>query len=495
MTEIIGISIYVGIALGLGLAFTLGFGIMLHAGSLIRKEPLPLLFFAIIIAIMAAPIATGRLLTAGLAVSEASFEEIGSSFWLTRVLTLGVLILCAERFFRFFLHREWTSVHSWGLFWAFVAFAISNQILNGIFGATPSFNHKVLYAFLIYFSVFLVAQSQPERCFRFARVALLMFFVVSILVAVVKPGLVIEKGYLGGIPGIPFRYYGLATHANTMGPLTVVFMICLWRFPFRSRWVNLFSWFLASTSLILTQSKTTIFVAIVIGLFLMIYRYQGRIVQSFRGGRSSLLILITACVCFTLSLAILAAWLGADVVGRMIYQVDQASGGGVTTLTGRTNIWTIAWKEFLANPLFGYGPSIWGYFYRLSIGMNYAYSAHNQLLQSLSSAGLVGAAGLIFYASMLVIYALRAAPLSGGISVALVGLMLFRSFTEIPFATSNAMQSEFFMHLLALVACIGFLPAKQSESARPAFAPAVSGTMGTTMLAGTSLGRPGDEDH
>ena len=44
------------------------------------------------------------------------------------------------------------------------------------------------------------------------------------------PTLVIDKAYAGGI-GIPIRYYGLATHANTLAPLAVVFMICLWRFP------------------------------------------------------------------------------------------------------------------------------------------------------------------------------------------------------------------------------------------------------------------------
>ena len=117
---------------------------------------------------------------------------------------------------------------------------------------------SVLYAFIIYFCIFLVAQSQPERCFRFARAALLFFFICSALAAVVIPSVVIQTGYVGGMLGFPFRYYGLATHANTMGPLALVFMICLWRFPFHSRWVNLFSWFLVTTSLVLTQSKTTI---------------------------------------------------------------------------------------------------------------------------------------------------------------------------------------------------------------------------------------------
>ena len=94
------------------------------------------------------------------------------------------------------------------------------------------------------------------------------------------------------------------------------------------------------------------------------------------------------------------------------------------------------------------------------IGIKTANSAHNQLLQSLSSAGILGLAGLLFYSSVLAVYALRAAPLSGGISVALVGLMFLRGFLEAPFTSSNAITSDFFAHLLALAACVGFLPPK-----------------------------------
>ncbi len=454
--QIFGFSIYLGIALALAVAFTLGLGFMLHAGTHIRKEPLPLLFFGIVAALMASPIATGRFISAGMGKSEASFEDIGSSFWFNRLITVGIILLCAERLIRFIMRREWTWIHSWGLLWAFVAFCLTNEILNGIFGAYPSFQHKVLYAPLLYFSVFLVAQSQPERCFLIVRSTLLFFLVCSAVAAVLIPTVVIDRGYAGGILGIPIRYYGLATHANTLGPLAVAFMVCLWRFPFDSRWINLFSWFLALTSLVLSQSKTTIAAALVIGLFLAVYRYRDRL-----GGRSRLLIGIMACVCFFFSAAILSTWLSADAVERSINQLDLARG---SSFTGRMRIWFLAWDEFLASPWFGYGPSIWGDYYRFMIGLKAATSAHNQVLQSLSSAGLLGLAGLILYASTLVIYALRAAPLSDGISVALVGLMLLRGFLEAPFTSSAPITSDFFVHLLALVACVGFLPQKRLES-------------------------------
>ena len=65
----------------------------------------------------------------------------------------------------------------------------------------------------------------------------MLFFVGSALAALAKPSAVIEFGY-AGLPGLNFRYYGLATHANTMGPLAIAFMIVLWRFPFPVRWFN-----------------------------------------------------------------------------------------------------------------------------------------------------------------------------------------------------------------------------------------------------------------
>jgi O-antigen ligase len=475
MEQALGYSIFIGMALAFSAVCVFGLGLTLHLGTRIRKEPLPLIFPAILVATMAMPIATGRLLTDGLMINEAALDDITSSLWITRIITLVCLALCAERLLRFVIRREWTIMRAWGLFWAFIAFAFSNQILNAIFGSHPSFDHKWLYAFPVYFSFFLIAQTQPEQCIRFVRSSLLFFFICSALIAVAMPELVIQNNYSTGLPGLSIRYFGLATHANTLGPLAIAFMICLWRFPYSSPWINRFAWFLVSTSLILSQSKTSIIIATLIGLFLLFYRYRIRLLQS-SPGRSSLVIGATAFLCFFSSLAVLAAWTGTDAASRLFNELDFASRGGLTSLTGRTGIWDLAWKEFSASPLFGYGPSIWSPAYRISVGMWYATTAHNQLLQSLSAAGLVGAAGFFFYASMLIIYALKAAVPSQGTSLALVALMLSRSFTETPFTSLYAMQTEFFVHLLTMVTCIGFLPKKQATHTSKASDPARSET-------------------
>ena len=46
--QIFGYSIYLGLALTLAAVSTLGLGIMLHAGTRVRNEPLPLLLWELL---------------------------------------------------------------------------------------------------------------------------------------------------------------------------------------------------------------------------------------------------------------------------------------------------------------------------------------------------------------------------------------------------------------------------------------------------------------
>ena len=80
----------------------------------------------------------------------------------------------------------------------------------------------------------------------------------------------------------------------------------------------------------------------------------------------------------------------------------------MTTLTGRTEIWAVALQTWKANPLFGYGAAMWDDEFRRAVGMDFAYNAHNQFLQSLSVAGGLGLAGLLVYTLVLFRYAFAA---------------------------------------------------------------------------------------
>lgn len=458
--QIIWVSAYLTAAVAFAVICVVGLGFLLHLSASARRELLPLALLAILVATMAAPLLTGRVITKGALITGEAVENVYSSFWVTRLITLCVLALCAERILRFVIRREWGNVRGWSLFWSFVIFVLSNQIANGIFGSHPSFDHKYLYAFPVYFGFFLVAQNQAEACLRLARNSLLLFFICSVIAAVIVPGSVIETGYSGFLPGISIRYHGLGTHANGIGPLAVALMICLWRFPYDSSRLNLLAWVLVSTSLILSQSKTSILTASVVGILLTLYNHRGRVNSS---QRSNLFIGITACFCFLLSGIIAVAWLGIETGQRFIAQMDVGNANSVVSLTGRTWIWFLSWQEFVASPIFGYGPSIWGPDYRESAGLLIAPHAHNQFMQSLSSGGVVGAAGLFFYTVILTTYAIRAAKRSKGISLAFISLMFIRSLTETPFNSLNVMQLEFLVQLLLMVVCVGFLPEREAK--------------------------------
>lgn len=456
MNFVIGYGIYIVGALALALLAVGGFASALDIGTRVRKEPLPYAFFAIVLAIMASPLATQRVLSAGLSSADASLEDIGSSFWLSRVLTVLVLVLCVERIARFFLHKQRQPLSAMWLWWAFFAFALAAQVLNGAFGAKPSFDHKGLYAFPAYFAFFLVAQRQPDRIFRFARWALLMFLVGSALAIGARPSTVLESGYAGWLPGISFRYYGLATHANTMGPLVIAFMILLWRYPFSVRWCNLLAWALAAGSLVLSQSKTSIVIGAGIWLFLWVYRLRAGIVRRDSLGAVKFSLLLWGVTCIALAGLTLGVLAGFNYIDWALGKFDTVTTGQWATLSGRTRIWALAWHEFLSHPVFGYGPTIWDPMYRFYAQLPFASHAHNQLMQSLSSAGAVGGVTFLVYALTLAVFALRASARSDGMSVALVGLLLIRSVSEVPFSTASIMQGEFIVQLLAMCACVAF---------------------------------------
>jgi O-antigen ligase len=120
----------------------------------------------------------------------------------------------------------------------------------------------------------------------------------------------------------------------------------------------------------------------------------------------------------------------------------------IATLTGRDIIWAVALDEWRRNPLFGYGASMWNDAYRIQIGLEEATSAHNQFLQSLGSAGLVGLTGLLVYVGALMLHAINARRATRGLSVAIFTTVLVRCFTETPLEVDAFLTCDFIVHLL-----------------------------------------------
>jgi hypothetical protein len=80
--------------------------------------------------------------------------------------------------------------------------------------------------------------------------------------------------------------------------------------------------------------------------------------------------------------------------------------------------------------------------------MSFAFSAHNQLLQSLASAGAFGVLGLVLYLGAVIRYSFVLASKTQGLSVALGLFLLVRCLTETPLTTTTLFNGDVISHLL-----------------------------------------------
>ncbi len=461
--EIIGSSIFIGIAFLFSIALVIGFGLMLHVGQGIRREPMPWIFLLFAAVIVAGPVSSGRNL-AGLSIFfEADVETFVASLWINRVVNVLVLVFAAECFSRrlFSVARE--PIAGWALFAAFVVFVVTNSVVNGIWGTVPSLSHLVFYTLAGTLTITLIAHKEISRIVWFAKLAVTGILLLSAVFAIVNPAVVIQKGYSGGF--LPFRYWGLGAHANTLSPLIVCLFFCLWYQPFQRGWLNLSVWLLAIVSLLLTQSKTAIASAALVFGILLFYRYRAALsLANAAALRRGLLWAILGVGVFGI-LGILVIQLVFDFGKVFDALFSTRVGAQVATVSSRDQIWYFALREWRANIWFGYGPQIFEGAYRMMIGISQAYHAHNQFMQSLSSGGIVGAFGLLVLVTVMGFYAWRARISSSGISLAMFGFIVLRGIAEVPLALRGVANSEYFFFIVFYAICLAHQPARKKAAA------------------------------
>jgi O-antigen ligase len=181
-----------------------------------------------------------------------------------------------------------------------------------------------------------------------------------------------------------------------------------------------------------------------------------RLGEAYNKGSTSVPLMGKATVLLVCACAALLAAIFVDpgpIVDRFL---ESRAGDQLLTLTGRNVLWAIAIEEWSRNPLFGYGPSMWDPEYRRSIGLFFAFSAHNQFMQSLGAAGAMGLIGLLIYLCALAIYALRATNASRGLSLALLVVVLLRCLSEAPLSTNTLFNGDLLTHLLLFSVALGF---------------------------------------
>lgn len=450
-SELLSTGIWSGMALVLAVLTILGLGLMLQVDRMIGRWVAYAVVPAMALGVMVSSLLSNRDLKYAFtnieAISAGTAPGGGS---VLRLITLALMAACSATVVtRLFDRRRGVALPPGQLlFGTFIAYYVCNALLNALFGTVPAFTHNTLYVPIAMAAVF-VWRDQPIGPFlRVAKWTLAAFMAASLLAAMLKPELAVQPGYKGWLPGLNFRLWGVGSNPNSLGPLALLLVLLELMSPSRRLLVRLAIFGLGGTVLLLAQSKTAWVAALAVVPVITWYRLGRHPHGGMRIGFA--LSLIAAGLMAVVALAVFdPAQVWDKLAGGQV-------GSDISTLTGRLQIWNAAIQAWQDSPLFGYGPSAWGPAHRASIGLPYAFSAHNQFLQSLSAAGTLGLITIVAYLGALLMYCWRAAEATRGLSLALFLIVLLRCLTEAPFSAATLFNGDILTQVLLFrVALLG----------------------------------------
>lgn len=364
------------------------------------------------------------------------------------LVSLLLLAVGFERILSRWLLRGHEAIGLW-LPASFMVFWLGTTASPAWLGAHPAWSHDLLYPLVIGLAATLASPGDAERVLRWTRNALLLLMLAGALLNPWRTTLVLDLNYQQGLfAGLP-RFGGLATHPVSMGLLAQLGLLCLLARPLQAVWLNRAAWLLGLGVLALAQSKTAWVAFALCSALMMAHRVGPQLKRQLADVQPPTGIL-TLLGLSLLALAALLVTLGLGDGTWINRLLSTPEGQQLQSFTGRDRIWAIAWEEWLAHRTFGWGPQIWGEAYRQSIGLANATHAHNQLMDTLSRAGLVGAACLLLYMLVLTTLAWRHKRASQGLSLALLLALLMRSTSEVPLLLMGY-GPDLIAHLLLLV--------------------------------------------
>lgn len=373
-------------------------------------------------------------------------SDFSSGFMASRLVTLALLVWSIVTLLRGWLANRDVLVNpASGVLGAFLVYSFGTIFIQVFGSAYPSFNYKTLYAPIVMIAIYYLVHTDMNVLVRHFKWLLLVPVSGSLIAAMIAPDFALNRPYSGLLPGIDFRLYGVTEHANVLGPLALLLILVELHFPSRRRWRGVIL-AIAITTFVLAQSKTAwlmtlgLLVLVFIPYRLAVYRTQSRQTQG------TLLFLLGIVV------ILMVVTLGLSFVDGSRF-IDKY---GLTTFTGRTVIWEKTIDEWQRNPLFGYGSEIWGVEYRIRAGMLHVGHAHNQFIQTLGEAGIMGLLLLVSYLAVLLRYAIKYFMVSRGFILALLVISLFHCFSEAPFRISAFMEWGFFTHALLFLSVVHY---------------------------------------
>lgn len=355
---------------------------------------------------------------------------------------------------------------------SFMIFYVAFSILPLFFGQKFYFHVSLIYPFFVFLALFLWVQLSHIDPVVIAKQSLAIVVFGSLAAALLLPQLALQPGYVGLVPGFNLRLWGVTASANTLGSVASVLLVLEAAEPSKRNWIRRIIFAAAGTALILTQSKTSI-VAAVLGLS-VVYGWRllagiraGSPAQSRHGSLAATALLASAC----LVTAMIGAWVmfsDTSLLAAIERKLVARAVGDMSTATGRTDIWLLAIKGGMENPLFGQGADFWGLDTRLRSGFTGATHAHNLFLQAFSRSGFIGLITLIVFLYFLIRYSVRAITPTHGGSIALMAVFLIRAVFEVPIQPNAILGAEFFAMMAFFLYVIdrGAKPISEIQEAR-----------------------------
>jgi len=401
----------------------------------------------------------GSILVVALAQRSFGAGEIGVyqfptalSAWTSRAFNLAAVGLAIVSILRMLPRMSIELLPAGGRpIWIALMCVFLTGVASAIWGTKPDFKHATLYSVLVLTAVYLHGNYDLRTVVRHGKIVTAIVLVASLAAVLVKPDSVLEPGYRGVIPGLGGRLHGLATHANSLGPLALLYLILeYWQpSPRLWRWINCIT---AIAVFVLAQSKTAWGAGVACGVVLGALAMRDRLAVALRTGRGTFVPAVVLLGGVFVSIAILIAFVFADPVYAVTRILEERM-PGLATLSGRDRVWSITLALWRQNPFFGYGPGLWDLEFRMQFSPP-AGHAHNQFVQTLGEAGLLGLTALAVYLLVLLRFSIKFAQATRGATVALYLLLLIRCFTEAPFRLVVFLEPAFLTHLMLFLTLI-----------------------------------------
>ena len=337
------------------------------------------------------------------------------------------------------------------ILYGLLGFHVGTILIQAFGSAHPGFGYQSLYVPIVLLAVYYQRITDLARIVDVAKLGVLALMSASLVVISVKPDFVLHRPDVGVIPGIDFRLFGLTPHANALGPVALIGLILEAWYPSGSLPMRLLQFLMSAVVLVLAQSKTAWVAGLVILLVVTVplgLRPAAGAAQP-RASFARAVGTVVACIGVLIVLAVGLAQL--DVVGYLDHTAQ------IETLTGRTQIWDITLQAWHESYLFGYGREIWGAERMLKFRLFHVGQAHNQFVQSLGEAGLMGLGLLLGYLGVLMHAALSRFARSRGLVLSLVVLVFARCVTEAPLRVDGVQSWPTFTSVLLILFACHFL--------------------------------------